>query len=102
MELIHAYFICKSIFPPCMYVQHIHVCCLQRTDEDTEFPRTGTTESCKTQCGYWELNQGRWKSWGIAAGPKSCHNNLNYLLLIEKGKLYLRVILNMSPLRTLF
>lgn len=42
--------------PPCMFVHHMHACCLQRLEERVESLRTRETDCCKPPNECQELN----------------------------------------------
>lgn len=45
-----------SVLPACLHMHHAHAWCLQRSEESTVSPGTGTADGCKLPCGYWEVN----------------------------------------------
>lgn len=45
-----------SVLPACLHMHHAHAWCLQRSEDSTVSPGTGTADGCKLPCGYWEVN----------------------------------------------
>lgn len=40
----------------CMYVHHMHMWYLRRSEEDVRFPVTGVTYACEPLCWCWDPN----------------------------------------------
>lgn len=39
----------------CIYVHHVHACCLWKPEESGGSPGIKITDGCELQCGCWKL-----------------------------------------------
>lgn len=46
----------RTALPAHIYVYHISIWCLQRSEEGIGSPRTGVIDGCKPTCGYRASN----------------------------------------------
>lgn len=49
---------CMNVFPAYMYVHHIYVWCLKKSEEGLESAETEIMNGCEPPSGFWESNQG--------------------------------------------
>lgn len=49
---------CMNVLPAHVYMYHVNVWCLQRSEEGVESPRTVITDGCAPPYESWEQNLG--------------------------------------------
>lgn len=56
-QLAYFYFmyVCVCV-PACVYMHHMHICFLRRSEEGVRAPETGVRVAVSHLCGCWELN----------------------------------------------
>ncbi|KAL6083041.1 hypothetical protein STEG23_011297 [Scotinomys teguina] len=49
---------CMNVLSANMYVHHVHVWYLRKSEESFRHPGTRVIDSCEPPCGFWELSPG--------------------------------------------